>query len=109
MAEEVGARCRTACLRVSQNRAHHGTQIAAYALAVVSEDGRNALDIGWARIAGHQMLDQLPTDERTDVRMSENVVERIGQILLGTLTGRYRDTVQQCLITRLVMIGKGHH
>src|ERR1700689_791992 len=55
------------------------------------------------------MLYQLSADERTDVRMIEYVVERIGQVLRRSLARRHRITVQQRLGAGLVMLGKRHH
>ena len=77
----------SAGLRMRQDRANHRRQIAAHAGAVVVEDRRNRGDVRGARVRRHQLQDQLPADERADVRVIEEHVERLIEILLRRLAG----------------------
>ena len=74
-------------LEVGEDRAHHGAEVAAHAAAVVGEDLRHAIDIAGARVAGDKALDQLATDERPGVRVVEERVELVLQILHAALIG----------------------
>ena len=90
--------------------------IAAPAAAVVVELLRNALHVGRRGIAGDEFLDQLARDERPDVRMIEDVIERILQILRTGLIGgdgavrQGRPAVgQQAFGAGFVLVGKQLH
>ena len=76
---------------VEQDRPHHGLHVAAHAAAVVVEGRRDAADVGRARVAGHQALDQLLADERADVRVVEQRVERDLQVGRRSRLGLRRD------------------
>jgi hypothetical protein len=96
----VGAR-----LGVEQDRGNYRLHIAPYAAPVIGECRGNPLDVGRARIALHQMLDQDLADERPHVRMVENIVERVTHILLRRKSRRLRVTVHQLLRSH-VMLGR---
>ena len=69
---EVAAR-----FRIEQDRLDHGLQVAARRAAVAVEDGGDPGHVCRARIARHQVLNQLLRDERADVRIVEDVVDRV--------------------------------
>ena len=83
--------------RVQQYGGDHRLHIAAHALTVVVESRRDARNISGAGIALHQVLDQLRADERPDVRVIEDVVERVVQILQRSDAGRRDIAVEQLL------------
>ena len=55
------------------------------------------------------MLNQLLRDERTDVRVVEDVVDGVVQILRGCLVGRQHGAVQQRLGADVVLGLVGDH
>ena len=77
-------------LGIDEDRVDHRLQVAAHALSVVVEDRRDARDVLRRRIAGDQLLDELPADEGPDIRVHEDVVDRIGEIRLHRLSRRQR-------------------
>ena len=52
------------------------------------ENSGDALDVGGAGIAGHQMLDQLLANKGRQTGLSENIVQSAAQIRLRRLTRR---------------------
>jgi len=73
---------------IEQDGRQHRLHIAPHPVAVLGEDRRDTLHVGRTRIALHQMLDQQLADKRPDIRMVENVVQRVAQILLRAQAGR---------------------
>ena len=55
------------------------------------------------------MLDQLLADERPDIRMIENVIQRRFQIGFGGPARRHHQTVQQRLRSGVVVRLERHH
>ena len=68
---------------VQQDRGDSGLHIAADTVTVVDECGGDALHVGRAGIALHQMLDQEFGDEWRHIRVIEDVVECVVEILQG--------------------------
>ena len=66
---------------IEQDRLDDRFEIAAHARAVVVEHGRDALHVGRRRIARHQVLNQLLGDERPDVRVADDVIDGVAEIL----------------------------
>src|SRR6266536_783334 len=64
---------------------------------VVIESLCHAIDVGRTRIAGHQVLNELFSDKRSDVWIIENIVERGVQISQRVLTCRQHGSVEQRL------------
>ena len=101
--------CHLRVLPVGEDSRNDGLHIAAHIAAVVGEDGRDAGDIGGAGIAGHEMLDELPADEGTDIGMSKDVGERAVEILRGGLPGRESGSVEKHLRGGVVVrFDRGH-
>ena len=71
----------TAGVVVEQDGLDDGGEIAADAVAVVVEFLHNTIEILAARITGDEPLDQLAADERPDILIVENRIERLFQIL----------------------------
>ena len=72
-----------ASLRVEQDLGDDRLQIAAHAQAVVFEDGGAVADVRRAWVAGDQMLDHLLAEERRQIGVIEERVERDLEIAIG--------------------------
>ena len=62
-------------LGIQQDRFNKCLHVAAHAGAIVRKHSNNAADVFLAGIGSDQPLDQLATDERTDIRMIEKIVD----------------------------------
>lgn len=95
-------------LVIQQNRLENGFQVALDTGTVVIENRGDAGDVARAWITAHQALDQLATDERCDVRMREQDVERHRQT--GDAIGAGWDRrSQECLRAQFMQrrVGRG--
>src|SRR5690242_3473287 len=79
---------------IHEDRQDDRSEIASHARSVVVEDSGNTTNVGWRRIGGDQLLNQLLADEGPNVRMFEDVVERENEIFLCVLTRRADYPVQ---------------
>lgn len=70
----------TSRLGIENNRANDGSEVAARATSAV-EHRRHPRHVLGARVARDQVLNQLLRDERTDIGMVEDVVNRVVEIL----------------------------
>src|SRR5881398_406091 len=66
---------------VEEDRFDDGGHVSAYAGAVVVEDLGNPIDVSGAGGRGDEALDELTADERADVGVVEDVVERDVQLV----------------------------
>ena len=82
---------------VFENGSDDGLHIASDAAAVVGEDGGDAGNIGRARVALDEMLDQLPADEGAYIRVVEDIGERAVEVLFGGLAGGKHGAVEDGL------------
>ena len=78
-------------------------------LPVVIENRSDSVDIARTRVACDQSLNELPANERTDVRMIKYCVERHLKILLRALTSRNYHAVQNMLFASRMVDGYIHH
>ena len=76
-----------ASFRIHQHSGDHRLHVSSHALAVIGKSRGDARNIRRAGIALHQMLDQLLADERSDVGMIENVIERCERSADGETRG----------------------
>ena len=67
-------------LGIEQDGLDDRFHVAADTLSVIGEDVGDSLDVTGRRITGDEALDELAGNERSDVRMIEQYVERLGQI-----------------------------
>src|SRR4051812_3878402 len=79
---------------VEQNRTDDRGEVAACSGAA-TEQRADALDVTGRRVAGDKVLNQLLRDERRDVRTVGDVVNRIVQVLLRSLTGCDGEPVEE--------------
>ena len=100
---------RLARLGIEQDGPDDRLEVPPDARTVVIEGGGDAADVIRARIAGHQTLDQPVRKEGTDVRMVEDVVERVLEVLLRRLTRRKRDPRQEFLGGRRMVLREENH
>ena len=63
-------------LGVEENRSNNRFQIAACSGSVVIERSGDASDVRRRRIARHEMLDKELAEERPNIRVIENIIER---------------------------------
>ena len=96
-------------LGVEQDGADDGLEIAARVRAAAIEDRRDPGDVGRARVARDQVLNQLLRDERADVRIVEDVVDRVVQVPGRALARGQHHAVQQGLRLPVVLGLVGHH
>src|ERR1700680_5065572 len=89
---ELGSAAR---LRIGQDGSDHRFHVAAYTLTVVVEYGGNAAHVLRCRVAGHELLNELLSDEGPDVRMHENIVNRKRELALRRQSGRCDRAIQE--------------
>ena len=99
----------TARLLIEQDGPHHCPQVTPRSTGLTVEDLGDARDVPRRRVACYEMLDELLGDERTDVRMIEDVVDCPVQILLSRLTRGELDAVEKRLGQRVVLRGVDDH
>ncbi len=76
--------------RIEQDGFNDGSEVAVNTAAVVREYLCDAADVRGRRIAGGEALDQLPRDERCDVRMVGKDRQALVEIVLAAVAGRQR-------------------
>ena len=115
----VGARGRIgAGLGIHQHRRHRGREVAPRAIAehhavggeAPAGEGRgHALHIGRARVAAHQVLDQLLADEGRGVGVLHQAVEHQLQRGRPSGVGRHGDAREQAARRGVAIARHGHH
>src|SRR5262249_39712773 len=92
-------------LHGEEDRLQRRSHVAAHARAV----GRKPLeglghagDVAWARIARHEVLDELASEEGPDVRVAEDLVEGGGEVLRTRAARGEHEPVEQLLRPRVV-------
>ena len=94
---------------VGEDGAEDRLHVTAHPAAVVVEDLGNAIDVGRAWVRADQLLNQLPTDKRPDVRVIEQSVDRLLQIDIAILIGGKGHTIQNGFGAGLVTRGDESH
>ena len=81
-------------VRVQQDRLDHSLHVAPDASRVAVKCSRDSFCIGGRWVGGHQPLNELLANERSDIGMIEQVVDRSLKVLHTRLPGRHDRTVQ---------------
>ena len=87
------------CFIIQQDCFDDRAQITTDTETVVIKNGRNPRHIAGRRVTGNETLNQANGQERTNVRVVENIIQRHRQVLITRLAGRYCEAIQQCLGT----------
>ncbi len=103
-------------LGVEQQRPHDRAEITPAPRPIVRKHLRHALHVGGRGVAGHEPLDQLLRNERPDIRVIENVVERVVEVAGRIGRRARRNPGERCtgvaedfLCTRIMLLGVSLH
>ncbi len=81
---------------IEQDRGQHGLHIAAHAGTVVGECGGHTRHICRARLARHQMLDQLLAHKWAHIRMIEDIVSSaLSRSCCGVRPAGFRESAEE--------------
>ena len=78
-------------------------------MPVVRKNFRDTRNVSGRRITRDQSLNQPARDKRSDIRVIENCIETILQILRLSLSRRQCDTIQNRFCAGVMVLGKSHH